>query len=484
MSGQLAYAWAPEYEHTDGAIAAEVAERLGKPFDAVQRQVADAVYAETSPGVPACFEVVEVAPRQNFKSHVYEVCAITDVFVMGDRLHTWTAHIYDTAEASFARIRDMIEGCDDFRRACKKPREGKGDLAIQLLDGAEIQFETRGGSGKGGRGETGSKVTFDEALYVQALSIGALLPTLATRPEAQVRYASSAGLPGSAFLRLLRDRGRPGNDPRLAYFEACAPRTACADEACTHLPIGRPGCALDNRDLWRAANTAYNVRITEDRLADFRRAMPPAEFMREFLGWWEDPDDGLEARIPTAAFADCKDVTSKITGPPMFSVDVTPNGTRASIGVAGATAEGRVHGELVQNAPGTQWLVDRIDAVTRKAGSRTVVLDPRAASFLVPDLEAKGITVRQVNGTDVGQACATLANLVATRRFVHLDQFELTVALASAATRDIGDAGWAYARKNSAGDISPLYAVTLAVYGHVTAGATPSVYEARGLNVL
>lgn len=473
MSGSLAYAWVPPYEHTDGDIAAEVAALLGKPFDAVQCRVADAIYAERAPGVPACFEVVEVAPRQNFKSHVLEVSAITDVFVMGDRLHTWTAHIYDTAEASFARVRDMIENCDDFRRRTKKPREGKGDLAIQLLDGAEIKFETRGGSGKGGRGETGDKVTADEALYLQALSIGALLPTLATRPAAQVRYASSAGLPGSAFLRMLRERGRAGNDRRLAYFEACAPRRPCGEEGCSHLPVGRPGCALDDRTLWRAANTAFGVRISEERLEDFRRALPPSEFMREFLGWWEDPDDGAEARLPQAAWALCADPDAKIDGQPSFAVDVTPNGGRASIGVSGSAGDGLALVELVQNGPGMGWVPDRLDAITRKARSRRVVLDPTGpARSLIPDIEARGIEVVTTSLGDLGQACGALAAAVQQDRLRQLGQFELNAALAGASTRDIGDGAWAWSRKRSDVDISPLVAVTLAYHGHLTAPPT------------
>ena len=53
--------------------------------------------------------------------------------------------------------------------------------------------------------------------------MGALLPTLTTRPMAQVVYASSAGGLDAAVLRGIRDSGRAGNKPRLAYLEWCDP---------------------------------------------------------------------------------------------------------------------------------------------------------------------------------------------------------------------------------------------------------------------
>jgi hypothetical protein len=46
----------------------------------------------------------------------------------------------------------------------------------------------------------------------------------------------------------------------------------------------------------------------------------------------------------------------------------------------------------------------------------------------------------------------------------------------------LGDA-WAWSRKSSAVDISPLVACTLALFGLV-AGGGPSVYEDRGILVI
>ena len=70
--------------------------------------VANAVYAERSPGAPLCFEVAGKGPRQNYKTHVFQVCAITDAFVMGMRRHVWTAHLFNTSQGAFAGIREMI----------------------------------------------------------------------------------------------------------------------------------------------------------------------------------------------------------------------------------------------------------------------------------------------------------------------------------------------------------------------------------------
>ena len=170
----------------------------------------------------------------------------------------------------------LIETHDLLDRQVKRLYRPEGRERIELLGSGEVRFKARTRSG--GRGLTGDKTILDEAFALRASHLGALLPIMLTKPHGQVIYASSAGLPESAVLRGLRDRGRRG-DARLAYFEwgDTRPNEGCALVDCDHA-VTRDGCALDDRERWWQILPALGTRVTEESVADLRRSMPPDEF--------------------------------------------------------------------------------------------------------------------------------------------------------------------------------------------------------------
>ena len=105
------------------------------------------------------------------------------------------------------------------------------------------------------------------------------------------RIGGSAGLAQSEVWRGIRDRGRAGGSPSLAYLEFCSlpQENACEDEACTHA-LSVPGCALDDIEYLRQANPALDRRITADYIRAERQALSPEEFGRERAGWWDKPE--------------------------------------------------------------------------------------------------------------------------------------------------------------------------------------------------
>lgn len=446
---------------TYGDIAADVAVQLGRPMDAEQRLILDAIYAEARPGIPTCFEVGVIAPRQNLKTATLEVAAITDVFVLGEQLHVWTAHLFKTAVASFRNMVTLIEGSDDFRRRCRKPRIANGDEAIELLSGEKIEFHAR--SKGGGRGRSGAKVTVDEALFLQPTEVGAMFPILATLPGAQVRYGSSAGLAVSEHLRRVRDRGRRGGDPRLAWLEWEAPHLPCDDLNCSHEYGMVEGCTLDIEDLWFVSNPALGGRITLETMRSFRRSMPPDEFAREFLGWWDEPlgtaaafgAGRWEAGAYPAGESRPRDLDLSA-----LAVAVSYELTHASIGAAADDGQ-LVHVKPLQHGPGTAWLPRRARQLQEMYGVDVVVDGKGPAAGLIRDLEDEGVRLRVVDTTEVLDACAGIFELVRDGRLRHGSYPELDAAVAGAVKRTVGDR-WAWGRKTSTADISTLEAVTLA----------------------
>lgn len=306
---------------------------------------------------------------------------------------------------------------------------------------------------------TAAKLIMDEGLFVAPAEVSALTPTLATVTDGQIRWASSAGLPSSEVLRGLRDRGRSGGDQALAYLEWAAPPTACALTDCPHWPPGQvPGCALDNRALWRAACPAYGTRISEQSLANFRASMDAADFAREFLGWWSDPED-LDGRvIDPAAWAAAEGADTGPVGPVAVGVTVAYDRSRTTVGVAARRSDGRVQVELASEA-GTGWAVAYLADLARRREPCAVLLDGTAGVF-EQALAERSVTAYLTTARDRAQASAALYDALTAGEIRHPGEPVLTQAAISAHRRQLGD-GWVW----EGASVAPLQAVTLAYRG-------------------
>ncbi len=436
----------PEHDSTAGGEAADLAASVGLPVDGEQRLVLDAFLAERA-GRWAAFECAAVVARQNGKTFGAEMAALHDVFLRRVDRVVWTAHRYKTTSDSFAGIAAV---CENF----------------------DIDFMAR--STGSGRGLDADVVVLDEAMFLTRQMMGALLPTLSAKPDPQVRYLSSAGLASSEVLRSLRDRGRPGGDPSLAYLEwADASPPVCGVEDCAH-GLDAPGCALDDRERWRAANPALGRRITEDYIAAERRALPPEEFARERLGWWDDPDTG-DAPLALAAWAALGNPDARPAGRLSLGADVAPGHASSSVYVFGA---GPVPvGELIARAPGSSWLVARLADLVARHDVACVAVDPSGpVGSLVPAMQDAGLPLTLVEGKESVRACGSFAAAVADGTFRHRAEPDMAAAVSGARRRAVGDA-WKWSRKDSTVDITGLVAATNALWAQQSApSGDPGVY--------
>jgi hypothetical protein len=127
--------------------------------------------------------------------------------------------------------------------------------------------------------------------------------------------------------------------------------------------------------------------------------------------------------------------------------------------VAASWDAGRAVVEVVEHRRGTAWIADRLTELIDKHQPAAVGLvagSPAAA--LVPDLPD---TVVELKAAETVAACATFARAVTDTLVAHLDDPRLDDAVAVARRRFAGD-GWRWSRRDSDGDISPLYAATVA----------------------
>jgi hypothetical protein len=145
-------------------------------------------------------------------------------------------------------------------------------------------------------------------------------------------------------------------------------------------------------------------------------------------------------------------------------VDVTPDRRRSAICAAGQTDDG-ILVEVVEARDGVSWVVDEVAALVAAHEPEVVVVDGAGqGQTLIAPLEKAGIEIARTDAPRMVSACGAFYDRVVEGRLVHLDQPELTAAVEGAVQRDLGD-GWAWARRKSAVDISPLVACTLALYG-------------------
>ena len=172
----------------------------------------------------SAFEVGLVTPRQNGKNGILEARELAGLFLFGERLILHSAHEFKTAQEAFRRVMFLVENNDDLRKRVARVRTSHGEEGIELRDGARLRFIAR--STGSGRGFSADCVILDESYALSSEAMGALLPTLSALPNPQVWYTSSAGKRDSTQLMMIRDRGRAGGDPGLAYFEWSAPLNA------------------------------------------------------------------------------------------------------------------------------------------------------------------------------------------------------------------------------------------------------------------
>jgi len=104
--------------------------------------------------------------------------------------------------------------------------------------------------------------------------------------------------------------------------------------------------------------------------------------------------------------------------------------------------------------------------VQSRRATRGVVLDDAGpAGQLIQPLTRAGVDVHVISGRDYAQACAGLHARARDGRLTHLGDETFVRALKGAATRDLGDM-WAWRRRTSTADITPIVAATVGVWGH------------------
>ena len=467
---------APKFAASAGEDAIKIAALAGLELDDWQQFVLRQSLGENPDGSWAAPTVALVCPRQNGKNSILEARELAGLFLFGERVIIHSAHEQATASEQFRRLLGLIEAVPEFRKRMLKPIRGKGSEAIELTNGQRILFKTR--TGGGARGFSIDLIVFDESYELSESAISAMVPALSARPNTQRWYTSSAvdqekHANGLALARQ-RERGL-AHKPNIAYFEWSAegddPGRVSAD-------------LLADPQVWAQANPALGDRIDLATVqGELDGDMGAREFAVERLGIGDWPDVSGESHrvISPEAWASCAehDRENRIESGHAFAVDVNPDRSWGSIAIAGVRGDDLAQFAVIDRRRGTSWIVDRCEELAREhPGASFVVLASGPAANLIDDLEQRGLSVVRASGADYGVACSDFFDAIeyGTARYP-APQPDLDDALAGARKSTGQENAWTWSRKASTSpDISPLVAVTLALWGSRTQGP-PNVWS-------
>jgi len=308
-------------------------------------------------------------------------------------------------------------------------------------------------------GQNADDVNCDEAWYFD-VDEGAKLeagirPAQVTRPWRQLWIVSAGGTELSSWLDGWMTVGRAGVDDGrrdgVCYLEYSA--DPHADDYDPAAPA-----------TWRRAHPGLGFHVDEAALAGDLETMGLALFERSYLNVWDRPSEHAVSNIDPAAWHAAAGPGAP-ADPVVFGIDVSPDRAWSAVGVAGAG--GRSVLELVEHRRGVDWLVPFLREIRAAHRGAPIMARAVVAAGIVAELTRARIPVDVVGSAEYTSACVTLVDRLNAGTVAHRAQAELDLAALGAARRNAGDA-WAWSGARSAVDITPLVAVTLAVWRQTT----------------
>lgn len=470
---------------TLGPKVSRVMEDLGYPPMPWQRYALDvALELDPDTNIFAYREVGLSIPRQQGKTQ-------SVLGVMIHRIRAWKRQnvVYTAQTRGMARQRwedEFLVTLDLSSLASKyRTRKTNGNEAI-IWSKTRSKLGITSNTEKAGHGPPLDLGVMDEAFAHEDDRLEqAFAPAMATKPMAQLWWASAGGTEKSVWLNKKRAKGRElveemwrtGVHPSVAYLEWFGspeldrndPETwfTCMPALCR----SPTACSCDSERKWRHTITVNTVRADKDRMDEL-------EFDRAYLNRTRKHTPPADLNVPSKEWPLRVDAASKSGKDLVLAFDISPLRESASIAIYSVRPDGIGHVEVIEHRSGTSWLVDRIAQLKERYKPIAIALDAKGpAGTELLELEKRGIRrpadpAKPQRGDlaiptflDVAASCGQFADAVRQGTLRHIDQAQLNIAMAGARSRPLGDA-WAWARKAADVDISPLVAATLARWAY------------------
>ena len=426
--------------------------------------------------------VLVLVARQQGKTMMSEILALFFLYALGVNLIIGTSTNLDAAEEVWDGVVDIAESNDELAEEIEDIKRSSGRKTITLS--GRRRYRITAANRKGARGKSGDLILLDELREHQDFSAwSAVTKTTMARPNALVWCMSNAGDGSSVVLRNLRMKAHARiGDPdgiNSSLGSAAVDMEELEDFDDDTLGIfewsAHPNAKVTNRDEWALANPSLGYGfVTERSLASACATDPADEFKTECLCQWVTA--AVTPPFPIGAWEKGQDNDSQIApdSPLWWGVDVSDDRNRSSIAVCGMRADRTWHAELVEYRVGVGWLQGWFAERAQKYNCMRVALQVKGSPVAaMADIigAVDGVEIVPCQGADVAGWCGRLWDAVAacddagnsdSVPVFHRSQPALDLAANIAATRPLGDGAWAWDRKKSLEDISPLVAVTMA----------------------
>ncbi|MEW6874952.1 hypothetical protein [Trueperella pyogenes] len=248
------------------------------------------------------------------------------------------------------------------------------------------------------------------------------------------------------------------------------------------------GCPTRDVDGILAANPSigYGPLTVETCLSD-ETTMLEADFRTEVLCQWVPA--AVESYIDVREWAELVTPSTDIHIEPgartVWGIDTSADRSTTYVAAAVRTTSGRPFVTVREARPGSLWVQTYMRDLAEKSGHREVCIQARGApamEFIEP-LKNDGLDVHEISGSWFGIATGRLKDRVRERGVIIVDQPAVNMAVSGGITKKFGETD-AWSRTGSPVDISPLIAMTLALYGLEALepdASDLSAYEERGM---
>lgn len=341
------------------------------------------------------------------------------------------------------------------------------------------------------RGKPTARVLMDEVREQKNFrAFNAVSHTTASFKNGQLWGISNASDPSGVVLKAMRTAALEQAELAAAHGDAYPD----AENADTSLGLfewsADPDADPISAEAILAANPSigYGGLTLANRRSAFRTS-PEVDYRTEVL--CQFVDSKVKPYIDPEAFRACIvaepdrieiDPDERI----VWAVDTSHDRERTTIAAAVHLPDGTPFVQIFPPRLGMLWAPDELARMAHESGHVEVMLQERgcpAMEFREP-LEARDLRVRPVPGSWFGIATGQLRDAIRDRRVLFVDQEPLNLAVSVGVTRSFGETQ-AWSRRDSALDIAPLVAVTLALYGLENPVDVPiSAYESSGLLIL
>lgn len=441
---RFATARSPERE-TLGRAAAKIARLLGKPLMEWQKTLLDVLLEVDGDGRFVFRDCTLSVMRQQGKTYLLLCLMLTRALLWPDQ------RIVYAAQSALDGRRKLV---DDWLPLVQSSLIGgqataylaPGRESLRFGNGSMIQLAAS--TVKAVHGQVVDLGILDEAFaYGDARIEQAFRPAQMTRSNPQFVVCSTAGTPdGSPYLFERVERGRlaveSGLNHSTAFFEWSA---------------GDDQDAADP-DTWRSCMPALERTVSVAAVRSAQASMARGEFSRAFLNRWVASMGEPIVDIETWASLAEPDAAKPVTV--ILGCDIAPGSKSGAIAAAGVR-DGCICVSVLEYGPGSDWIAPRLAQLKDELGAE-VLADRKSCAAIWSELEDLGVV--EIDSTGATESTAYFLDIVGRRRLRHRGERELTVALDGAALRPLGD-GSTWSRRRSAVDITPLTAVSAAVFG-------------------